>query len=51
MATRIKRPPKDLYEEDFYVWAEQQAAVLRAGRFDELDLANLIEEVEALGRA
>jgi hypothetical protein len=51
MATRIKRPPKDLYVEDFYVWTEQQAALLRAGRLNELDLENLIEEVEALGRA
>jgi hypothetical protein len=51
MATRIKRPPKDLYEEDFYVWAERQAALLRARRLKELDLENLIEEVEALGRA
>jgi hypothetical protein len=51
MAMRIKRPPKELYEEDFYVWAEQQAALLRAGRLNELDLENLIEEVEALGRA
>jgi hypothetical protein len=51
MATRIKRPPKHLYEEDFYVWAERQAALLRARRFDDLDLENLIEEVEDLGGA
>jgi hypothetical protein len=42
---------KDLYEEDFYVWTEAQAALLRERRFAALDLANLIEEVEALGRA
>ena len=51
MATRIKPKKKDLYEEDFYVWAERQAALLRAGRFDELDLDNVIEEVEDLGGA
>jgi hypothetical protein len=51
MAKVIARPPaSDLYEDDFPLWAERQAAILRAGRFDELDLENLIEEVEDLGR-
>ena len=50
MATRVK-PAKSLYEEDLYVWSRTQAALLRAGRFDELDLANLIEEVEDVGGA
>jgi len=48
MATEVRTPAKDLYEEDFYVWAQEQAALLRAGRFDALDLDNLIEEVEDL---
>jgi hypothetical protein len=39
-----------LYERDFCRWLEQQAALLRQGRFDELDLANLIEEIEAMAR-
>ncbi len=52
MATRTELPAaKDLYDEDFCVWAERQAALLRARRFDELDLGNLIEEVEDLGGA
>jgi Domain of unknown function DUF29 len=51
MATRIKRAKDDLYETDFYVWTEQQAALLRARRSEELDLENLIEEIEASGRA
>jgi hypothetical protein len=51
MAKVIARPPAgDLYENDFALWAEHQAALLRAGRFDALDLDNLIEEVEDLGR-
>jgi hypothetical protein len=49
MATRIKPTAKDLYDEDFYVWAQNQAGLLRDRRFDELDLANLIGEVEDLG--
>ena len=51
MAKVIARPPiRTLYDEDFPLWAERQAALLRAGRFDELDLENLIEEVEDLSR-
>jgi hypothetical protein len=51
MAKVIARPPAgDLYEDDLVLWAERQAALLRARRFDELDLDNLIEEVEDLGR-
>jgi Domain of unknown function DUF29 len=51
MAKAIARPPAShLYEEDFPLWAERQAALLRARRFDELDLENLIEEVEDLSR-
>jgi hypothetical protein len=45
--TRAAKP--GLYGEDFYVWTQTQAELLRAGRFDELDLPHLIEEVEDLG--
>jgi Domain of unknown function DUF29 len=51
MATRVRPTTKDLYAEDFYVWTEAQAALLRERRFAALDLANLIEEVEGLGDA
>jgi Domain of unknown function DUF29 len=51
MAKVIARPPgSDLYERDLALWAERQAALLRAGRFDALDLEKLIEEVEDLSR-
>ena len=51
MAEVIARPPAgDLYEDDFPLWAERRATLLRAKRFDELDLENLIEEVEDLSR-
>ncbi len=39
----------DLYETDFYAWTQAQAELLRAGRFDELDLLNLIDEVASVG--
>ena len=38
-----------LYEEDFYLWVERQADLLRAGRLRDLDIAHLLEEVEDLG--
>ena len=49
MATRIKPPPKPLYEQDFYAWAKAQADLLRAGRYAELDLDHLTLEVDDLG--
>lgn len=52
MAKTLDAPPRpDLYERDFYTWALEQAAHLRAGRLAELDLANLAEEIEGLARA
>jgi hypothetical protein len=51
MATRIKPVKEDLYDEDFYVWTRRQAELLRAGRYDELDIEHLIEEIEDLGGA
>ncbi len=40
----------DVYETDFLCWLEQQAALLRARQFMQLDCQHLIEELEALGR-
>ena len=51
MATRIKPTSKPLYEQDFYAWSKAQADLLRAGRFSDLDLEHLIEEVDDLGEA
>ncbi len=51
MATKVRPRAEDLYDEDFYVWTEVQAGLLRERRFEALDLANLVEEVEGLGDA
>ena len=40
-----------LYNTDFYGWTQQQAALLRDEEYAELDLPNLIEEIEAMGRS
>ena len=39
------------YESDIVVWANQQAQHIRAGRFDQLDLVNLAEEIEDVGKS
>jgi len=39
------------YDKDFYGWTQEQAALLRAGRLTDLDIENLIEEVETMGRS
>ena len=51
MATRIKPPPKPLYEQDFYAWSKAQADLLRAGRYAELDLDHLTLRVDDLGES
>jgi hypothetical protein len=38
-----------LYDTDFYLWTQEQAALLEAQRFDALDIANLVEEITSLG--
>ncbi len=40
------------YETDFYQWTQQQAALLRQGEFNriDLDLANIAEEIESMGK-
>ena len=49
MARTLARP--SLYDRDFLAWTEQQAALLRAGRPDQLDLDNLAEELDTMGRS
>lgn len=39
----------NLYDSDPYSWSLNQAQLLRDGKFNELDLENLIEEVEDMG--
>ena len=39
------------YEQDFLTWTQKQAEYLQKGHWSELDIENLIEELEALGRS
>ena len=40
-----------LYEQDFHAWTSRQATLLRAGAFDQADIDNIAEEIEAMGRS
>lgn len=40
-----------LYDQDFYAWTGEQAALLRAGKQDAADLAHIAEEIESMGRS
>ena len=41
----------ELYEQDFYLWTQEQIALLREGKWHELDREHLIEEIADLGRS
>ncbi|ABM40247.1 DUF29 domain-containing protein [Polaromonas naphthalenivorans] len=42
---------KTSYEADVVAWASEQARLIRAGRFDQLDLAHIAEEIEDVGKS
>jgi hypothetical protein len=46
--TQVSR--ESLYESDFYAWTQEQVSLLRQGAWDHLDISNLIEEVDSLGK-
>jgi len=39
-----------LYDTDFYKWSQEQAQLLRLGRFNEIDRNHIIEEIEDMGK-
>lgn len=39
-----------LYETDFYAWALEQSQLLQEGKWQALDITNLVEEIESLGK-
>ncbi len=44
-------PPTVRYEDDVVAWAAEQARLLRAGRFDLVDIAHVAEEIEDVGKS
>jgi hypothetical protein len=46
----MQTPKIGLYEADFYAWTQEQAKLLKHQQWSQLDLPNLIEEIESLGK-
>ena len=42
---------RQLYDRDFYGWANEQAGLLRAGRLSEADIDHIAEEIESMGKS
>jgi hypothetical protein len=51
MSQKDRTMSNSLYERDFYAWANEQAALLRAGKLDSADIENIAEEIESMGRS
>ena len=45
----LKQPPAIAYDTDLSLWAEQQASLMRLGRWQDIDAENVAEEVESVG--
>ena len=39
-----------LYETDFYAWTQEQSDLLQLGKLNALDIVNLVEEIQSLGK-
>jgi hypothetical protein len=39
-----------LYEQDFYAWTKRQIELLQAQQWNQVDVENLIEELDSLGK-
>lgn len=51
MTSEVNIKPASLYDTDYQLWLEQTLAKLRSQDFSNLDLENLIEEIESLGKS
>ena len=49
-AKTLKPRTGSLYDQDFAVWTSETAQLLRAGRFDEVDIEHVAEEIEDMGK-
>jgi len=46
----IQSTTQTLYDQDYYLWLRTTINQLRAGQFSDVDLDNLLEELETMGR-
>jgi hypothetical protein len=54
MTTQLTTSTKNLsilYSQDYYLWLETSASLLKQGKFSDLDVFNLVEEIEDMGRS
>jgi hypothetical protein len=49
--TQAIAPKTSLYDHDYLLWTEETVAKLKARDFNQVDIENLIEEIESLGRS
>jgi hypothetical protein len=47
---RLVNTPFNQYEQDFYAWSLEQAELLRLGKWEALDIENLVDEILSLGK-
>ena len=43
--------PTNLYDRDYYLWLKHTAHLIKEGKFSDVDVPNLIEELEDMGRS
>ena len=46
----VKTVIPNLYDTDFYAWTLEQSRLLQQGKWHALDIENLVEEIESLGK-
>ena len=51
MKTSIQPTTQTLYDQDYYLWLRTTINQLRTGQFSAVDLENLLEELETMGRS
>ncbi|MEH1910982.1 DUF29 domain-containing protein [Nostoc sp.] len=51
MLTEIQQKSQTLYDQDYYLWLKTTINQLRARQFLSVDLDNLLEELETMGRS
>jgi hypothetical protein len=51
MVTSTQPTNQTLYDQDYYLWLKTTINQLRTGQFSAVDLENLLEELEAMGRS
>jgi hypothetical protein len=51
METHMEAKKLNLYDKDYYGWIVENVSLLKAKRFNDVDLKNLIEELKDMGKS